>query len=311
MEEDLIMGKLLHYILIPLAWLPLSVLYILSDLLAFILHYVVGYRRKLVRTNMEKALPHLSKSDRKKVERKFYHQLCDYIVETIKLLHISDKEMQRRVTVKGAHLIEQAADEHRPAFLMIGHYGNWEWVQEITRRITRPTLCCEVYRQAASPAFEYLMTTIRSRYHTRLITQYQAGWEILRMRREAGTFLLGLISDQRPTRRSLDSWTTFLHQDTPYLTGGERIGQRVDAKFLYLEVSRPRRGHYDMTVHDMVLPTDGSFEGVEHPYSLLYLRLLERDILRCPELWLWSHKRWKHHRQDNTPQEQNSTNKEI
>lgn len=275
-----------------IAHIPLNVMYRMSDAMYPFMRYILQYRRKVVRTNLRNSFPEMEQRELNKIEKGFYRHLCDCIMETIKLLHISDKEMERRVIVHNTYLIEEIASEGHPIVVFLGHYGNWEWVQEITRRYSLPKVSGEIYRPISSRVFSRLMKCIRSRYSTVLIPQKSAVRTIIKMKQEYDTFLIGFISDQRPIRRSLNHWTRFLNQESPYMVGGEEIGKHIGASFLYLDIEKPRRGQYIMTVKKMSPPQSDE----EYPYTLLYLQMLEATIRRAPQYWLWTHKRWKHKR---------------
>ena len=284
-----------------LALLPLCVLYGISNVVYLLVYYVFRYRLTKVRKNLANVFTDKSDSERRSLERRFYHHLCDIFVESVKLLHISDRQMNRRVTVNGTELIEQAAADGRPVFLFIGHIGNWEWVQEITKHIKAPTVHGELYRPLHNEVFDRVMSKIRNtRYPTRLIPMKQAVRTIIRMRQEEKTFLIGFIGDQRPSRKSQHHWMTFMNQDTPYMVGGEEIGRHVDAKFLMLHVSKPRRGYYQMDILDMQLGPDDPQPSKENfPYIEMYMRQLEQNIREQPEIYLWTHNRWKYKRHFN------------
>lgn len=288
-------------VLKALALLPLSVLYGFSNVVCLFVYYVFRYRLSKVRRNLANSFPEKSEQELKRLERRFYHHLCDIFVESIKLLHISDRQMNRRVTVTGTELMEQAAASGRPVFLFIGHIGNWEWVQEITKRIKAPTVHGELYRPLHNAVFDRVMSAIRNtRYPTRLIPMKQAVRTIIKMRQEEKTFLIGFIGDQRPSRKSQRHWMTFMNQDTPYMVGGEEIGRHVDAKFLMLRVTMPRRGYYQMDILDMQLSPDDPKPSKEcFPYIEMYMRQLEQNICEQPEIYLWTHNRWKYKRHFN------------
>ena len=108
------------------AMLPLRVLYILSDILFFPLYYIIRYRRKMVIENMKNSFPEKDDKEILRIERAFYHHFCDYIVETIKLMHISDKEMRKRTQFYGIELLDKATAEGRSCLMYLGHYGNWD-----------------------------------------------------------------------------------------------------------------------------------------------------------------------------------------
>lgn len=277
------------------ARLPFSMLYIMSDAICFVLQYIVRYRKQVVLENLHRSFPEKGEDEINQIANKYYRHLCDIIVETIKMLHISDDEMRRRVNVTGMSLMEDAAAEGKPVFLFIGHYGNWEWVQEVTCRIKAPTVHGEIYNPLRNKVLNQVMIAIRNRYPTFLIEKNKAARAILSMKKKYSSYLIGFIADQRPTRHSLHHWTTFLNQDTPFMVGAEEIGRHVKAKHLYLEIEQPRRGYYNMAIKDMT--PEQSKE--DYPYTRLYLQMLEATIRRQPELWLWSHKRWKHKRTNN------------
>ena len=141
---------------------------------------------------------------------------------------------------------------------------------------------------------ERVMLKIRSRFNTISIPQKRTVRTLLRMTREGRQWLIGFIADQRPNSGNPHHWTTFLGQDTAYVTGGEEIGRHTKAHFLYLDVEKTRRGHYRMTFHAI----DPIQDGEPWPYTRGFMHMLEQTIRREPAYWLWSHKRWKGGRPD-------------
>ena len=132
---------------------------------------------------------------------------------------------------------------------------------------------------------------IRSRFDTLCIPQQSAVRTLLRLNAEGKRFVVGFIADQYPNNRNRRHWTDFLNQRASYVTGGEEIGRHVGARFVYLEVDKPRRGQYVMTFKPIEPPAD---TAEEYPHTLMFLRMLEEHIRRTPEYWLWSHNRWRH-----------------
>ena len=260
-----------------------------SNGMYLLIYYLTSYRKKTVRENLSRSFPEKNRKELKRIEKKFYHHLCDCIVESIKLLHISDREIDRRVKVDNARLIERLAEDGRPIILYLGHYGNWEWVQAVTRHYKRPAINGEIYRPLHDETMDKVMQKIRSRFDTLLIRQKQAFRTLLKMRQEGKQYLIGFIADKRPNSKVLNHWTTFLHQDTAYSVGGEEIGRRIDAHFLYLEVTKEKRGQYLMSFKTIV----PDCAEASYPYTLQFMKMLESTISKAPEYWLWSHKRWR------------------
>lgn len=275
----------------PLSWLPLWILYGLSDSLRLLFQHILHYRRDVIRENLRSCYPGKSEKELREIENGFYRQFCDNIVETVKLLNISDRQMRRRVNVKGAELVEAAADAGRPVILYLGHYCNWEWVPAITLFYDRPNLSAQIYKQLHDKAFDRVMLRVRSRFHSVSIEMYRAFREMLRLRSRVGSFITGFIADHRTSWLETRYHTEFLRHKTWFYPGGEEIGRRIDAVYLYLDITKPSRGHYDMEFKPIIPDPDEK----EYPYTRKYLEMLQTTIDRAPAYWLWSHRRWPGH----------------
>jgi len=272
----------------PLSWLPLWILYRLSDIMYIFTYRCFKYRLPDVRQNLLLCFPDMTDEERRNVERKFYHQFCDNFVETIKLLCISDRQMRRRLTVIGAELIEEIASRNHPIILFLGHCCNWEWVPAITLYYNNPTESAQIYLPLHDKAFDRVMLKVRSRFGSTSIDKYVALRHLLRLKQKAGTFLCGFLSDSRTEHQQPKQTVTFLRRNTPYYPGGEIIGNRIGAEYLYIDVSKVKRGHYRYEFKK-IIPDD---DGREFPVTRKYLQMLEETIDRAPAYWLWSHRRW-------------------
>lgn len=279
-----------------LSRLPLWWLYRLSDLLFPLVYSVVRYRRKLVRGNLARSFPDRSPRERRRIERRFYRFFCDYAVETIKLLTITPDEIRRRMKVYGCEEMDSDLRRQPFVFLMVGHYGNWEWLSTI--ELWSPCHCAQLYTPLHNATFDHIFYTLRSRFGTENISKYDALRRILTMKRDGLRSHIGFISDQAPTPRSIHDWVTFLHQDTPIFTGAERIGKKVGAAAWFARITRPRRGYYECHLERI---TPDMSQHPDYEVTELYMRRLEREINETPHLWLWTHNRWKHHRETPPP----------
>ncbi|MCR4994251.1 MAG: lysophospholipid acyltransferase family protein [Bacteroidales bacterium] len=283
--------KLLYYLYAglfgTLARLPLSWLYALSDGLYWIITHLWHYRRRVVRDNLQRVFPDRSPEERLAIEHAFYHHLCDIIFEIIKLLHISDEELKRRIEVRGTEQLDECARQGHPIFLLTGHYGNWEWAQHIYSFLKEDITCTQIYRPTRDWPTNELMLHLRGRFNSTCIRQKQAVRTILRMKKDVKPFLTTFVADQHPNSEIMKHWTTFLGQDSMYITGAEEIGRKVDAQYFYVDIRGTGRGRYLLECRE-VQPV----EGEEFPYTIGYLHMMEDTILRQPELWLWSHRRW-------------------
>ncbi len=289
--------KRLLYILVFALWyllslLPLRVLYLLSDLLYPLVYYVVRYRRKVARANLAQAFPEKSEAERRAIERAHYRFFCDYIVEMIKQFSISEKQMKRRMEFRGLDEAarELAESDYDFAFVYLGHYGNWEWITTLGSCVPQGIYAAQIYHPLANQYFENLFLRLRGRFGAESIKMKQTLRRILQLRREGKKTFVGFISDQLPKWGSIHYFVPFLGKDTAVFTGAEQIGAKVRTMFFYGEMERPSRGRYVCTLHRMDV---SEAPDSEFPYTTAFTHRLEAQIKARPELWLWTHKRWK------------------
>lgn len=274
-----------------MALLPLPMLYGVSRFMYFVAYRIFGYRKKVVRVNLRLVFKDKSEGELRAIERKFFLHLCDLMVETVKLLHISDRTMKRRFRVTNPEVIEQLARDGRPIIGFLGHYCNWEWVQAFSLSFPKEMHAGQIYQPLNSKVADRVMLKIRSRFGLENIPQPRAIRRILEIGRGDENFIIGFISDQRPTGRNFHHWTTFLGMDTPFAAGAETLGEKVGAHYIYLDLEKPRRGHYTLTAKPIVIDEDHTYE--DFPHTRKFLEMLDETIRRDPAYWLWSHKRWK------------------
>lgn len=272
------------------AVLPLGMLYVISDVLGFFAHKVLRYRVKVVRKNLKNSFPEKTNKELRKIENQFYRYLGDCIVETVKLLHISDAEIEKRVKMENAEVVTEVFDQNKPVILFLGHLANWEWVPALTLMFDNNVPMGALYKPLRNKMMDKVMKRIRSRFPCIMIPAKTAFRKLIELRRENPSFIIGFIADQRPLGTSIKHWTHFLNQETSFMTGGETIGEKVGARFVYVETLRVKRGHIVLNYKKMEIDPE---DKEDFPYTRLYYRMLEDSIRREPAYWLWSHNRWK------------------
>ncbi len=290
------MAAIVFYILaLPffylLSLLPFPLLYLFSDLVYLIVYRVFGYRKKVVLENLRKSFPEKSEAEIKLICKRFYHYLCDFIVETFKILTISKKGIIKHCKFQPdcLALFDRLAEENKSVIMVMGHVGNWEWAGHPF------TLQCKqqlyvLYHPVKNKYFDKLMLDMRSRFGTRMLAMRSAYKEMVAHRKDLTVTVF--IADQTPQPDGA-YWTTFLNQDTPVFKGTETIAKKLNLPVVYSYVRRVKRGYYEMTAEMLVENPVATADG---EISEMHTRRLEKDIKAHPEIWLWTHKRWKHKR---------------
>lgn len=288
----------MHLLIRILSRLPLPFLYVISDTLLYpLMYYVVRYRRKIVAKNLRLSFPEKSNEQRNVLERKFYRRFASTIMEIIYGYRISDEEMRERFVFENIELVEELAHRNKGVFFMLGHLGNWEWIADIGKRYTDNNIKeYNVYRQQKNASVDKAMLALRNkRGGGGCIEKKQLLRQLVAMRHAGNPITIGLISDQKPSPRNAHIWTMFLNQETAFLDGGEILARKFGYAVTYVHVESPKRGYYRARFE---LITDNPAATNPTDITLAYAQRLEQNILESPELWLWTHNRWKWSRTD-------------
>ena len=277
------------------AMLPMPILYMLSDILFFLVYYVARYRRNVVRINLINSFPEKSEKEILKLERRFYLHFTDHLVETIKLAHISQEELLKRMYVRNPEVVLDLLDEGQTCLIAsLGHYCNWEWLSGVTPSFDNRVTLYHIYRPLKNKAFNRLFTYMRTRFTSVGIKKNEAKQDMETLKYNKIPSFTCFIADQTPSKDKLQYWTTFLNQDSAILTGQERVAKRLDIPVIFIDMKKVKRGYYTV---DLILITDKPTETPDYFITDKYVELMEKSIMRDPAYWLWTHKRWKHKKQ--------------
>ncbi len=262
--------------------------YGLSSYVLFpLLYYVLKYRRGVVYSNLKNAYPDSDEATLRAKEKGFYKYLSDLFVETIMSFEIPEKQLLEHVTYRNTEVLEKIYKDGKSVILTLGHIGNYEWMAQ-TFPLILSHKCAIAYRKIKNPTFERLFKEARGKYGIVMFPTEETGM-FLRESHER-PFLLTLANDQSAQPDNC-FWTRFLNQDTSFFLGTEKIAKKMNLPVVFAHVSVPTRGQY---VLDFELLTENPREEPEGYIMNTHAKWLESDILKSPENWLWSHKRWKH-----------------
>jgi KDO2-lipid IV(A) lauroyltransferase len=284
----------MYYLVYGVLWLfsllPMWVHYVIADGIYLIVYRLVGYRKKLVRKNLTDSFPEKTAEELQTIEKGFYHWFCDYLVETIKMMTISEKNLKRRMAFKGTKEADEILESGQSIALYLGHYCNWEWVTSMPLWITPKAHCGQIYHVLENAAFDKLFLKLRERWGAESIPMAETLRRVATYRKQGQPIMIGYISDQVPFWNNIHHWLNFLNHDTPVLTGTERLSRGAGHAIFYLDMHRVRRGYYEATLK---LITRDPKQTKDYELTDAYFRMLEESIRRDPVCYLWTHNRWK------------------
>lgn len=253
----------------------------------------IGYRKRVVRGNLERSFPSASKRELRSYEHLFYRHLVFQMLSTPKFLLMSPRTLRRYLSLENLDLLEDLKREgHGAVIVLMGHYGHWELFAHANIYLSEVGYRQEqLYRPQKNQIIDSLAKYLRERLGAVATPKNDAGRALLKaMRRDGAPTAIAFIADQSPSARNVHYITDFLHQPTAMLNGAERLAQRCQTPVVYLDVFRVRDNKYRGVFR---LISKEPKETRVGEITELYTRLMETTIQRNPPYWLWSHRRWK------------------
>ena len=279
----------LFKIIILFSKLPLRILYWLSDFIFVILYFVVGYRKKVVFQNLKNSFPEKSDSELKIIRKKFYHNFCDYLVETLKSFTITSHELRVRVQYLNQDIFHEAKAENKNVILLAGHIFNWEWFNAFATVVPQEK-SFPVYRKVQSSFWEQKVKEIRNRFGNHALEAKEVIRHIFKNANDGNSVYM-FVADQTPHVSEVTYGLNFLHQKTPAFVGYDKLSTRMDLAFVYCEMKKVKRGYYQINSY-RIEPDGEKFE--EYEVVKKFHKMLETTINKRPDNYLWSHRRWKY-----------------
>lgn len=279
---------ILYYLLRIIGHLPFFVTYFISDLLFFISYYIIHYRKKVVYENLKIAFPELRESVRRQIAKKFYHNLCDIILETIKVQSMKRSDFTERVKIRHKEIIQEYLNQGRPVLAIVGHVGNHEW-EGIASGIQYGCSTDTIYKPLKDAYIDKLVKNIRSRFGNHLIPMKDTFREILK--RKNIIRMIAVAGDQTPPKDEIEYRKTFFGRETPFYIGAQTLAEFGKYPVIFCYMRKIRKGYYELVIEKLAEPP---YEGNNTRIIDLFVERLEQVIRQYPDSWLWSHRKWKH-----------------
>ena len=282
------MYKLVYAFFYLLSLLPWRIAYIVSDFVAFLLQYIIRYRRQVIDKNLSIAFPKKSVLERKKIATKFYQNFTDSFIETIKLISISTAEFEKRFT-SNFEVLNKLYETGQPVQIMAGHFFNWEFANwGVAKYGNYPFIA--VYMPLSNPYINNIVLKMRERFGSIMIPATQFKTQFHKYATQ-GNYAMALAADQNPGNPLQAYWVNFFGRLTPFVKGPEKGAKLNNTAQVFVHFYRTKRGYYHSQYELMTISPNYFKDG---QLTALYVKVLEEKIKENPSNYLWSHRRWKY-----------------
>jgi KDO2-lipid IV(A) lauroyltransferase len=284
------------FLLRSLGRLPLTTLYGFARVIYFVTFYVVRWRRDVAARNIDRSFPEKSPAERAVILKQSYRNMSEVFVELLWGWRASAEDLKARMVIENPELVAGFIAENRSSILLTAHVCNWEWLLPGGGAHFGIPIDA-VYKPIRLPSLDAYMREARSRFGGSPIPIKSFAFELLRRAGQLRAY--ALVADQTPLKSMDKHWTRFLHQDTAFFVGVEKIARFLEAPVVYVAMRRLERGHYAVRLHVLAEPPydDPTRETNTEAGAWIveaYARKLEQEIRASPADWLWVHNKWKY-----------------
>ena len=281
---------LVYPFLLLISILPFRLFYLFSDFVYFIVYYLAGYRKKTVKNNLKLVFPEKSSAEINHITKAFFHHMVDMFLEMVKSLSIDNDELKKRFAFTNLEEIQKIREMDKSILLACGHYASYEWMNAL-QLYGLDYRGFGVYKKIKNRFFDQMAKDIRGKYEGVLIPTTKATKTIIANEKAGIRGVYAMIADQSPKLDRAKLWTEFMGIKVPVFTGLETLSRSLDMVVVYLHVEKVKRGHYVASFKTL------SYEPAKEPEFFItrrYFEELEAQIVKEPQYYLWTHKRWKH-----------------
>jgi KDO2-lipid IV(A) lauroyltransferase len=281
------LSRLGTFFLYLISLFPFWFLYLIADVVFFLVYHVVKYRRKVVQENLRNSFPEKTDEERHIIEKKYYRFLADLTLETIKIITVSKSAICKRFTAINPEVLDSYLEQGRSVITALGHYGNWE-MSNLRLSIHTDKKLVVVYKPLTNDTFDKFFIKMRSRFGSIMVAMKNIVRVVVQNRNEVT--ITALVADQTPVQHEATYFTTFMNQPTAFFLGIEKLAKLTNPVVIFCDIQRVKRGHYTC---NFIPLTENPKETAPHEITEAYVKYLDIMIRRAPQYWLWSHRRWK------------------
>jgi len=275
---------LVRFLLLLIGWLPDRLLFALSNGLSSFLRTTIQYRKKVIQKNIDNSFPNLPSSDKTHLIKNYYHHLSDLLLETLQAFQLTKQALQARFNYQNTSILLPYLEKKQSIILMGSHFGNWEMgCLSFPLQVAVPVYT--IYKPLSNPYIDQFLKNRRAQWGMNMVAMNKIGRVLVKNKEQPSVYIF--VADQSPASVEQAIWKTFLHQDTPFINGVEKIAKRTNFPVFYFAIQKVKRGQYTVVFSPLTTST------VEGQLTESYVTQLTKQIATNPHQWLWSHNRWK------------------
>ena len=241
--------------------------------------------KKLIDTNIKKALPNINSEDLKKTTRLMWNNYGRIFAEYVFIKSFRNGKLNSRISIEGQDILEEIKKLNQQVVFISGHFSNFELMAMHLEKVGIKLTA--IYRPLNNIFLNIIMENIRKKYICKNQIKKGIGGmkKIIHLKRQ--NYSTALMIDQRVSEGIRSN---FFNNPALTTTIPAQLVKKFKIPVVPIFIERVNNLNFKITVSKPINFTDSdSIEKITDDLN----KVLETMILHKPEQWIWSHNRWK------------------
>ena len=271
-----------------MARIPLSAALAFGAALGWIYGSVIRYHRRDARDALRRSYPEKTEREIRSIINRMYKNLGMNQVEILRLAGGAIDETNKRITVVGREIIDQALQRGKGVMILSAHFGNWDFLPMFAVKQNYPVTI--ISKEIKNKTINAMWMLTRKRFGVNIIPAHNSARDALRVLRR--NELLGFIFDQnRP--RDAGIFVDFFGRPACTSPGLAMLSAQAQTPVVPIFIHRTSDGNHVLQVFPMLEPPPDREVETVRKATQEYTKIIEDQIRQYPEQWIWLHRRWK------------------
>lgn len=250
---------------------------------------LLGSRRRVAMENLRASLPGRSEEELQQIARGSFEMVAAAFLELLWFPRLTRSRLEQEAVVENAVEVRRALGE-RGAVVIVSHMAGWEFIlQGVNAAFAGRTSV--VYKPMSNPITDRFIYDWRSKFGLKWIPMQTAVAETMAEAQRGGVVILA--ADQSVAKESIR--VPFFGRKVPTAKGPAALSLKAGVPIYLCRLRRVADGSYRGDLQ--LVPADdvhGYSEANVIELTKRFTKMTEDYILRDPDQWMWTHKRWKH-----------------
>ena len=272
---------LLLFVMRLVVFMPFKLQYFCAKIIGILLKKLATKKYKIAKINIQKCFPNLSKPEQNKIINQHFTDFAMSLFEVANCFYQSPKKLQKNYQLNNLDLLQKHLKNQENIIILVGHFTT----MIIAGRILADNIhFADIYRPQNNKLFNHTMVKRFEKYGIKMI-KAKDGKAIIKTLKSGVP--IWYAPDQDLGKNTSTVFVDFFNIPTNTITATSKLAKISKAKIVHFDFYRTKNGYVCRFKEVEDFANDDKLD------ALKINQTLEKQILKQPSQYLWTHKRFK------------------